>query len=116
MSPGWPYNIEEMPMYTPEFSLSPSMPTVRTDSPVEEVPTPKKKVTKRRQSKKVVQNDDVKMVYSMDNRRRNCIDGDNEDEEEKEEVKEVQRPTEQRRQRQNQRNLQYLAIRTCWLG
>nr|GFA59095.1 hypothetical protein [Tanacetum cinerariifolium] len=42
-----------MPMYTPEFSLSPSMPTVRTDSPVEEVPTPKKKVTKRRQSKKV---------------------------------------------------------------
>ncbi|GJY55669.1 zinc finger, CCHC-type containing protein, partial [Tanacetum coccineum] len=60
MSPGWAFNMEEMPIYTLGFSSSPSMPTVRDDFPIEEVPAPKKKKAKRRQSKKVVQNDDDK--------------------------------------------------------
>ncbi|GJZ65598.1 hypothetical protein Tco_0622294 [Tanacetum coccineum] len=33
MSPGWPFNIEEMPMYTPEFSSSLSMPAIRRVTP-----------------------------------------------------------------------------------
>ncbi|GKA73795.1 hypothetical protein Tco_0780097, partial [Tanacetum coccineum] len=62
LSPVCPFNIDEMSMYTPEWSPSPSMPTVREDSPVEEVPTPKKKTTKRSQLKKVVQNDEDKQL------------------------------------------------------
>ncbi|GKD99081.1 hypothetical protein Tco_1382978 [Tanacetum coccineum] len=60
MSPINLFNIDDMPMYTPEFSLSPSMPTVREDSPFKEDPTPMKKTTKRGQRKKTVQNDDGK--------------------------------------------------------
>ncbi|GJX11665.1 hypothetical protein Tco_0201524 [Tanacetum coccineum] len=63
------FNIDEMPMYTLEFSPYFYMPTVHEDFALEEVQASKKKMTKRLQSKKVVQDEVDQCVNDNDGKK-----------------------------------------------
>ncbi|GJX16313.1 putative reverse transcriptase domain-containing protein [Tanacetum coccineum] len=60
LSPINPFNIDDMPKYTLEFSPSPSMPTVREESLREKAPAPTRKTIKDTKAKKTVQHDEDK--------------------------------------------------------